>query len=252
MIEAFLKRLDIPDSCALNKRVFKKLFEENVRLDVTDKKALKEDVQDIRWLYTLKPTTINIPRYVDEQRDYPEVAILLVTLATTTRFKRIADFMQRAIPYPLVLFFAHESSLALCLADKRINQADKEKLVVETSFETAWIDLNSPTTIQRQFLDDLSIRKLSFLHFYTLYQGLCARVVALNCASHSGHYVVPMEEGTNLQDRVSLLRELQKLEQTQAELRNRLKKETQIGRQIALNAEIHQIAVLMEQLKQNL
>jgi len=252
MIESFLQKLDIPDSCSLNKRVFKKLFEENVRLDVTDKKALKDDVADIRWLYTLKPTTINIPHYVDGQRDYPELAILLVTLVNTTRFKRIADFMQRAIPYPLMLIFTYEDRIALSLTDKRINQADKEKLVVETSFETAWIDLNSPTTVQRQFLDDLSIRKLSFLHFYALYQGLCARVVAVNCASHSGRYVVPMEEGTNPQDRVLFLRELQKLEQTQAELRNRLKKETQMGRQIALNAEFHQIAVQMEQIKQNL
>lgn len=252
MIESFLKRLDIPDSCALDKRVFKKLFEENIRLDVTDKKALKEDVTDIRWLYTLKPATINIPRYVDEQRDYPEVAVLMVTLLNTVRFKRIADFMQRSIPYPLVLFFAYEDTIALCLADKRINQADREKWVVETSFETEWIDLNSPTAIQRQFLDDLSLKRLSFLHFYALYQDLCARVVALNCASHSGRYVVRMEEDIRPQGRVELLRELQKLEQAQAELRNRLKKETQMGRQVALNSEIHQIAVQIKQIKQNL
>ena len=230
-------------------RVFKKSFEENLQLSVTDKKALKDDVQDIRWLYTLKPATINIPRYIDEQRDYPEIAILLVLLVSSVRYKRIAAFMQRAIPYPLILLFAYEESIALTLADKRINQADKKKLVVETSFETEWISLRNPNAVQRQFLEDISIKNLSFLHFYALYQDFCARIVALNCANYSGQYVVQLGEEATPQNRVQRLREVQKLEQTQAELRNRLKKETQLARQVALNSEIHHIAMQVKQIK---
>jgi hypothetical protein len=47
-IERFWEQLDIPEACFLNKRVFKKLFEENGTLDTTDKKALKDDVVDYR------------------------------------------------------------------------------------------------------------------------------------------------------------------------------------------------------------
>lgn len=252
MIEAFLQKLDIPEDCLLNKRVFKKLFEENTRLDVTDKKSLKDDVQEIRWLYTLKPTTINIPPYADEQRDYPEVAVLLVTLSMPTRYKRIAAFMQRAIPYPLLLLFSHEESIAVSLADKRLNQADKEKLVIENSFDTEWIDLGNPTAIQHQFLGDLSIKNLSFLHFYAFYQDFCARIVALNCASYSGWYVVKLGEEASPQNRLQRLREVQKLEQTQAELRNRLKKETQMARQVAINSDIHHIAMQIKRIKDGL
>ncbi|MCB0044724.1 MAG: DUF4391 domain-containing protein [Caldilineaceae bacterium] len=252
MISSLVQRLEIPDSCALNKRVFKKLFEENVRLDATDKKALKDDVAEIRWLYTLKPATINIPRYVDQQRDYPEVAILLVTLASSTRVKRIADFMQRAIPYPLMLIFGHEDRVAFSLADKRINQADREKLVIETSLETEWIDLNELTPIQQQFLDDLSLKRLSFVHFLALYQDYCARVMALNCARYSGRYEVRTSEGAAQPDRVQLLREIEKVEQQQAELRNRLKKETQMGRQVTLNSEIHQLSAQMKEMQEAL
>lgn len=252
MIETFITRLEIPESCALNKRVFKKLFEENTRLDITDKKALKDDVQEIRWLYTLKPSTINIPRYADELRDYPEVAILLVTLSTPIRFKRVAAFIQRAIPYPLMLIFSYEDSIALSLADKRINQADNTKLVVEANFETDWIDLEKPTAHQLQFMDDLSIKRLSFLNFYAFYQDICQRVIALNCANLTGRYNLKAGDGAGQQTRVEMLRELQKLEQAQVELRNKLKKETQLGRQVELNSQIRKLGEQMEAMKQRL
>lgn len=64
MIEAFIHKLNIPDNCKLNKPVFKKLFLEKGKLDATDKKALKDDIDKIRWLYTLKPSTINIASYM--------------------------------------------------------------------------------------------------------------------------------------------------------------------------------------------
>ena len=85
MIDIFLNQLSIPKSCELNKPVYKKYFLENRILDATDKKALKEDVSKIRWLYTLKPSTINISPYSDDERDYPEVAILHVELLSPGR-----------------------------------------------------------------------------------------------------------------------------------------------------------------------
>ena len=58
MIQTLIKHFEIPEKCFLNKTLFKKLFQENADLDITDKKALKDDIEKIRWLYTLKPSTI--------------------------------------------------------------------------------------------------------------------------------------------------------------------------------------------------
>ena len=248
-MESFLAKLEIPENCALNKRVFKKLFEENAKLDATDKKALKDDVQEIRWLYTLKPATINIPRYSDDVRDYPEIAILQVSLSSPARIKRLSALMQKAIPYPLILLFTHENSLSISLADKRVNQADKSKLVVEATIETGLINLRHPTAVQRQFLDDLSLKKLSFINFYAMYQDIFQRVVALNCAYLNGRYELKRE---NQENRVVILREIQTLEQAQAELLSKLKREKQMGRQVDLNGQIHKIASQMEKMKEAL
>ena len=104
-LDSFLQHLEIPKACELKKPVFKKLFLDNGVLDATDKKCLKDDVNRVRWLYTLKPSTINIASYNDSVREYPEVAVLQVELDSPNRIGRIAHFINRSIPYPLVPAF---------------------------------------------------------------------------------------------------------------------------------------------------
>jgi hypothetical protein len=258
MIDTFLEQLSIPKSCELNKPVYKKDFLENGLLDATDKKALKEDVDKIRWLYTLKPSTINISAYSDDEKDYPEVAILHVELLLTGRAKRIASFMQRSIPYPLVLFFSFENTLCVSLAEKRINQSDKEKWVVEDSYDTDWINLEQPTTQQADFLEDCNINNFLFSNFHAFYKSILYRVIALACSAYTGVYelnkpeVSDRAEDKRNSNRVAYLRELENLNSDKAEIANRLKKENQMGKQVELNTKIKQINDQIDQIKENI
>ncbi len=244
--DSFLQSLDIPEACELNKPIYKKMFLDNGVLDATDKKCLKDDVDKIRWLYTLKPSTINIAPYNDNEREYPEVAILHVELSRPDRFKRVAHFVNRSIPYPLVLLFTCEiegkANLSISLADKRINQADKEKWVIEDSIHTGWIDLDDQSEAESQFLNSLAINNLSFKNFFVFYKTLTDRVIAINCASHSGEYSLGngSDECEN-QDRLALLKEIETLDTRKSELANKLKKEKQMGRQVELNTQVKMI-----------
>jgi hypothetical protein len=67
---SILNSFAFPESCKLGKRVFKKLFEENAALGVTDRKALRDDLDSVTWAYTLKPSTIPIQPYQDAEREY--------------------------------------------------------------------------------------------------------------------------------------------------------------------------------------
>ena len=187
--EAFLQSLGIPKACELNKPIFKKMFldaSEGKRsvLDAADKSSLKEDVERIRWLYTLKPNTINIAPYKDDEREYPELAVLHIELSNPNRLKHIVHFINRAIPYPLVLLCTcgneGSESLTVALADKRINQADKEKWVIENSIHTDWINLLNTSEAETAFLNSLKLDGLPFSHFFAFYQALMKRVVALS------------------------------------------------------------------------
>ena len=237
MIQVLYDKLAIPDACHLGKRVFKKLFRENFKLGVTDKKAFSEDIDTITWQYTLKPTTIAIKPYEDDQREYHEVAILQVDLKTLKRTGRIAEVIHRAIPYPLVVVFAFETSCAVSLAHKRFSQAEKGAIVAEEFLTTDWIDLVAPTLVQQTFLDSLVITGLPQTHFFALYSALVDRVIALDCARLTGEYRVEAA-ATRREQRCQGLVRCHELEVQIGELKVAIKAESAFNRQVDLNTEI--------------
>lgn len=247
-IEDFYSNLDVPESCYLGKRLFKKHFYDNGQLTATDKKAFKEDIESIEWKYTLKPSTINIQSFEDDPHEYLEVALIQVTLSSDKRHLRIAEVIQKAIPYPVVIVFSCGSSIALNAGLKRISRADSNKMVIEDCLDTGWIPLESPEVWQNSFLDDLQIKNLSFQNFFQFYQDIAERITAYNCAVHTGSYSLAPSEGESV-DRGEALKELARLERKLTELRNKLKKEKNLGDQVQLNTKSKQIKDRMDAIK---
>lgn len=247
MIDALYRQMAIPESCFLGKRVFKKMFYENTLLNVTDKKAFSDDIDDIQWRYTLKPETINIARFQDDERDYPEIAILQVNLKENKHYKRIAQIIQRAIPYPLLIVFSNGSYLALAVADKRISRADQDKITVEAFYDTDWMDLENLNEVEQLFIESCAIRYLSYQNFYAFYGDLTARIVAFNCAKLSGSF--SLESDLSREQRVENLNTIRQAQQKLIELRAALKNESQFNRQVALNVQIKQLTQEIEHYK---
>lgn len=247
--EACLHTLAIPDSCLLNKPLYKKMFQEHAALDAGDKKTLKNDVEKIRWLYTLKPSTINIAPYRDELRDYGELAILHLELTGTKQTERIGHLINSAIPYPLIIFFTHplgredsdnNDELALCLADKRINKADKEKWVVEDLQVSPWIPLQQPSPSEpagasQKFLSSLNVSELPSANFWQLYKALSSRLIALQCAEVTGIYR-PTSDAEASQKH-EYLHQYQQAESAIKKLRSQIKK-AEFSQQLTLNTQI--------------
>ena len=240
MIATLYSSLAIPDSCRLGKRVFKKLFHEHATLGVTDKKALREDIDTITWVYTLKPNTIPIHAYRDEEREYDEVAVLQVDLKTLKRTGRIAEIVHRAIPYPLVVVFAFGATCAISLASKRFSQAEKEAIVADDFVMTSWIDLTKLSPLQQAFLDSLAITQLPQTNFSALYAALMDRVIALDCARLSGEYRIR----TTVEDRERRRQRLAKCHELETQItdaRAMAKRQKQIHRLADLNVEIKRL-----------
>jgi hypothetical protein len=249
-MQTFYDYMEIPEKCLLNKPLFKKLFQEHTELDTTDKKALKDDIEKIHWIYTLKTSTINIPPYRDTIREYDEIAIIQINLSNVNRAQRIANFINKAIPYPIILIFNLSNTIAISVADKRINQADKSKWVVEDAWMTKWFNPDMPNEAQQQFMQDMGIKNLSFVNFYSFYTDIKNRVIALNSATRNGNYQIVSSEKT--QERQQNLTQIIKLEREIAELRTTLKKETQFNKKLSLNISIKERQDAIKQLEQSL
>lgn len=250
MTQTFYDYMAIPEKCLLNKPLFKKLFQEHADLDITDKKALKDDIDKIRWVYTLKPSTLNIEPYRDDVREYDEIAIIQIDLSSTARAQRISTIANKAIPYPIVLLFNFADTIAISVADKRINQADKSKWVVEDAWMTEWFNPDAPNETQQNFMQDMTIKSLSFVNFYAFYTDIKNRVIALNSATRSGSYQIVSAEKTK--DRRESLTKITELEREITELRSALKKETQFNKKLELNVSVKERQEAIKQLEQGL
>lgn len=248
-IEAFHENLAVPDACKLGKRLFKKQFYEHGQLGATDKKAFVGDIDGIEWRYTIKPSTINIPKLEDDTHEYLEIAILQVVLTVADRHLRIASVIQKAIPYPLLILFVCGSRFAVNAADKRINRADANKIVTENTYDTGWIDLTSPEPAQAAFLADFRVTNFSYRNLYDFYQDAVARIIALNCAVHSGRFLLQGEAHTppkSKTERLEMLRQIEKFHQERSELRSKLKREKNLGSQVSLNIRIKKLSDRIE------
>ncbi len=251
-IEEFYENLGIPQACALGKRLFKKQFYEHGQLGTADKKAFVEDIDGIDWSYTLKPSTINIPKLEDDAREYLEIAVLQVMLSATDRHARLAAAIQKAIPYPLLIIFVSSRCLAINAADKRINRADAGKIVVEANYHSGWIETAAPNAVQNDFLSDFRVKNFSYRNLYDFYQDAVGRIIALNCAAHSGKYEPPSKSSKPTSERLEAMRQLERLNQERTETRNKLKKEKNLGTQVNLNTQVKKLSDSIEAIRKEI
>ena len=82
----------------------------------------------------LKPTTIGVPEYRDDVRDYLEIAVLRLTLRAAAKATRLVELVHRAVPYPVLLLTEqadHEAPVGLSASHKRWSQGEAGKTVLE-------------------------------------------------------------------------------------------------------------------------
>jgi hypothetical protein len=288
LLSKIYEHLNLPDKTYLGTRVAKKQLVENSALSSSDKKAVQEDIEAIIWRNTLKNTTINIAPFQeaieinDDQTEhfkpesylleYNEIAVIEVTIRATTRAKKIAELIQRAIPYPVLIILTlegviqsskpspngdSEPCVILNLATKRLSKADHSKLKVERFYQSSNITLKhfESDSIENKFLKTLSVEKQSFVNFYEFYMGWVKQFLALEKSKHTNKFAEGDNQSidiakANLQ--AQLLDSISSLESKLAGIRQNITKEGQINRKVELNIQAQKIKNELSLLKSEL
>lgn len=257
LINRFWQVLNIPDTCLLDTRIYKKMLLDNTELTAKDKKLINDIIDTTNWRYTLKPETINIPAYQTEVLDYPEIAIIHIRLKSDKQTKRLAEIIQRVIPYPLFIVVSFENGIRFNLANKRQSLSDSHKLTLEDGFDSEWINEDSLTDIEEQFIKSLECKTFDWTNMYRFYQSMVQRLLALQSAQYTGDFVIKdqlpdNENCENNSDQHAQLAKIKKLEEQQNQLKTELKKESQFNEKLNLNMRIKQCQQQIEQLTQDL
>lgn len=238
-ISELLTALSLPSSCRVDQRVPKKLLLENGAPTTADKRKINEGIEEIQWVAALKPNTIGVPEYLDDEREYLEIAVLSVVLRPEAKAARLAELIHRAIPYPLFLVLLQGDQATISLAHKRRAQNEADKFVLDGDvIETTVSGKAAPSNdVISQFLDALALNKQSSTNLLYLYQGWLDILVALQASQRTGVFrqAETMEDSSA---RREALRKCGELEGMIASLKNAAAKEKRMGHRVELNLEI--------------
>lgn len=238
--DTLIDALDLPASSRVDQRVPKKLMLENGAPTTADKRIINDGVEELFWLAALKPTTIGVPEYRDEVRDYLEIAVLRLTLRPGSRTTRLVELVHRAIPYPLLLLTEQGERPALSAAHKRWSQGEVDKTVLEGDVVVAEWNAEHDGESWPVFLDVLALGKQPRTTLHALYQGWIDTLQALQAARVTGAFAVAAN-AEHAAGRRRALQECARLDGEIARLRATAAKEKQVARRVELNLELKRV-----------
>ena len=229
--------LALPGSALIDRRVPKSMLVENGAPTTADKRRIRDGIEEIRWLAVLKPTTIGLPEYRDEAREYLEIAVLQVTLHAGSRADRITELVHRAVPYPVFLIAWKGETSVISLAHKRWSLGEAGQTVVDGDIIAAELGKGFSVEHLVAFSDSLSLSHQPGTTLFGLYQGWIDRLQGLRTSTVTGEFLVPTSPVVAA-DRSKALQEYFRLDAQINELRAVAGKEKQISRQVELNLKL--------------
>jgi hypothetical protein len=249
--EALLGALGLPPGCLVEQRVPKKLLLEHGAPTAADKRLITDGIEEVRWLAALKPATVGVPAYCDDVREYLEIEVLSVGLRDGVRAGRLAELIQRAVPYPVILLYTQGERVVLSLAHKRGSQGEAGVTVLDGELVSAEPPAEETDAVGQAFLASLPLAKQSRMHMFALYQGWLDVLVALQAARVTGTFALPGAPERAVARREAL-RECERLEAEIVRLRAAATKEKQVARLVDLNLEIKRLEQQLFAAKQRL
>lgn len=230
--------LHLPADAQVDQRVPKKLLVENGAPTASDKRQINDGIEELLWIASLKPSTVGVPDYRDDSREYLEIAVLSVSLRAEAKAPRLTELLHRAIPYPVFLIQTQLSGLRLSLAHLRWSQGEKGQTVLDGSLVSTVLDVDAVTTTD--FLSSLTILNQPRQHLHALYQGWIERFEAHAAARITGKFTF-INDAPNSERRRTALAEHECLTREMAAIRSRAAKEKQVNRRVELNLQLKRL-----------
>lgn len=256
-----ISALALPASCRVDQRVPKKMLVENGAATSADKRLINDSVEEIQWLAALKPNTVGVAEYRDDEREYIEVAVLCIIArhapqgsgASVTNklvnITRLAELVHRAVPYPVLLLLAAPHYLLASLAHKRWAQNEAGKVVLDGGAVT--VDVSLDLTIEHPFLQAIALTRQPQSSLLALYQGWMDCLTDLQIAQYTGTFTATSTPARAAVRREAL-RTCRQLELQSARLRALVGKEKQIAKQVDLNLALKRISVALRLAREQL
>lgn len=242
LLHTLLSALALPSSSRLDKRVPKKFLIEHGANTAADRRLLTGAVESLHWIAVLKPETVAVPAYSDEQREYTEVIVIGVDLrpehAPPARQRRVVELVHRAIPYPLLVLASTGERVTLSAAHKRRALNEDRKFVLDGDVLEAAFDPDQPPNADLQHA--LALNRQPAAHMLACYQGWMDCLTAARVQQLIGCFRLAETPAVAVARR-DALRDCERMAAEEARLRTLAAKERQMAKRVDINLALQRV-----------
>ncbi len=213
---------DFPPQAKVGRVLPKAKIYQHGRVSAALRERFVKQVEQITWQYKLAPETINLP----ERSGVAEIEIFDIVLKSDALDEYVLRAIDRAIPLPIVFQLQHGQRTRMVAAHKRPSAAEAGKWVIDGYFAGAW----QLAAAERRALPIA-------LDLHSLYEQLLRSLLPQAA-----------RPGESLPEQVGRLARLRSRQNEYSKVEARLRKEIQFNRKVALNAQLRELKIEVDQL----
>ena len=206
---------DYPTKARFGRKIPKSKLYENASANTKLKDKFVNQIEKIVWQYKLAPNTLNL----DATNKVPEIQVFDIFLKTKEVDQALLEVIDKAINYPIIFQIHKGNKVKIKAAYKRPSESANNKWVIESYFESEWLDKDVVKQPMPQALD-----------LGKLYEQLLKSLMPVEVTSS--------KTTQTLDEQVGIINQINSLQKELDKLNSKYKKEKQHNRQFEINKQI--------------
>lgn len=239
------RHLGLPGEAIVDRKVPKSILSERAGATPKDRGLIKGEVESLRWLAVLKPGTIGVRAYSDEEREYTELSVLTLRARDAKRCAQLQELVHRAVPYHTLLLTESPSMVSVSIANKRRSRSENDRYVLDDEVLWTEYEAQGSRSFEREFAVSMSLESVAPQTLRDLYLSWADSIVSLEAARITGGFMLS-GSSDEAKARLFALREYLTSQREAEVIRKTAKRETQAGNRVELNLALQDLRRIQE------
>ena len=206
---------EYPAKAKFGRTVPKSKLYENAKISTKLKDKFVKQIDKIVWKYKLAPETTNL----GATDNVPEIQVFAIYLKGDEIDDVLLQIIDKAINFPIIFQLYKSDQIKVKSAYKRPSASANNKWVIETYFESTWLDKNTEKQPMPQALD-----------LSGLYEQILQSLMPTE--------IIDTKTSQTLDQQVDKIKKIESAQKQLDKLQVKLTKEKQFGRKADINKQL--------------
>ena len=206
---------DYPTKARFGRMLPKSKIYENANVNTKIKDKFVNQIKKIVWQYKLSSDTLNL----DATDKVPEIQVFDLFIKTKEVDQSLLEVIDKAIAFPIIFQIYKDNKVKIKAAYKRPSESANNKWVIESYFESEWLDKDTAKQPMPQALD-----------LNKLYDQILKSLMPVEVTSN--------KTTQSIDEQVGIINQINSLQKELDKLNSKYRKERRRNRQFEINKQI--------------